>query len=80
MIVFVVGAAFSYDGLCGGFFPGLSGRTACPLWAYMSGDAFAVGMILLVTLWPLVVALLVLPPIVGYWFDRRGSRNPSSGI
>ena len=43
-------------------------------------EAFAVGMILLVTLWPLVVALLVLPPIVGYWFDRRGSRNPSSGI
>jgi hypothetical protein len=75
VIVFVVSAAFGYDGLCGGFFPGLSVRKSCSLWAYMSGDVFVIALILMLTFWPLVLALLFLPPIVGYLFDRRGTRH-----
>ena len=75
VIVFVLAAAFGYDGLCGGFFPGLSVRKSCSLWGYMSGDMFVIALILMLTFWPLGVALLVLPPIVGYWFDRRGTRH-----
>lgn len=75
VIVFAVGAAFGYDGLCGGFFPGLSARRSCSFWAYMSGDMFVIALIFMLTFWPLVLALLVLPPILGYWFDRRGARR-----
>jgi hypothetical protein len=73
-IVFVASAVLGYDGLCGGFFPGLSTRKPCSLWGYLSGDAFVIAMILMINLWPLVLASLVLPPVVGYWIDRRGTR------
>ena len=76
-IVFVVGAAIGYDGFCGGFFPGLSARRACSFWAYMSGDVLVIAMILMLTFWPLVLAMLILPPVVGYWFDRRGKSGAS---
>ena len=74
-IVFVASAVIGYDGLCGGFFPGLSSRKSCSLWGYLSGDMLVIAMILMITLWPLVLALLVLPPLVGYWFDRRATRH-----
>jgi hypothetical protein len=74
-IVFVASAVFSYDGLCGGFFPGVSTRQPCSLWGYMSGDMLVIAMILMITFWPLVLALLVLPPLVGIWIDRRGTRH-----
>jgi hypothetical protein len=74
-IVFVASALFGFDGLCGGFFPGLSARKPCSLWGYLSGDALVFAMILMIKLWPVVLALSVLPPMVGYWIDRRGSRH-----
>ena len=74
-IVFVVLAGFSYDGKCGGFFPGLSVRMPCSFWEYASGDMLVIAMIMGTTFWPLVLALLVLPPVVGYLFDRRGQRR-----
>jgi hypothetical protein len=73
--VAVVSLAFGYDGKCGGFFPGLSARKACSFWEYVSGDMLVFTMILAVTFWPLLLALLVLPPLVGYAFDRRARRN-----
>jgi hypothetical protein len=74
-IVFVATAIFGYDGLCGGFFPGLSVRKPCSMWSYMSGDMLVVAMILLATFWPLVLALLLLPPVVGHLIDRRATRH-----
>jgi hypothetical protein len=74
-IVFVVLTGFSYDGKCGGFFPGLSVRKPCSFSEYMSGDMLVIAMILGATFWPLVLALLVLPPVVGYLFDRRRPRH-----
>ena len=72
----VVGsAAFGYDGLCGGFFPGVSARTPCSIWGYISGDMLVIAMILTITFWPLMLALLVLPPLVGYLMDRRKTRH-----
>jgi threonine/homoserine/homoserine lactone efflux protein len=74
-IVFGASAVFGYDGFCGGFFPGLSVRKSCSLWGYVSGDMLVIALILTITFWPLVLALLVLPPMVGYWLDRRVARD-----
>jgi hypothetical protein len=74
-IISVVSLGLAYDGKCGGYFPGLSVRRPCSLWEYVSGDMSAIAMVLVVAFWPLVLALLVLPPLVGYWFDRRARRN-----
>jgi hypothetical protein len=76
-IVFGASAVFGYDGMCGGFFPGVSVRKPCSLWGYVSGDMLVIAMILMITFWPLVLALLVLPPMLGYWIDRRGTRHAS---
>jgi hypothetical protein len=72
-ILFVVTTGFSYDGMCGGFFPGLSVRRPCSFVQYATGDMVAIAMVLFVSLWPLVLMLLVVPPFVGYLFDRRRS-------
>ena len=74
-IAFIVLMGFSFDGQCGGFFPGLSVRKPCSFWEYMSGDVLVIGMILGETFWPLVLALLALPPLVGYLVDLRGHRR-----
>jgi hypothetical protein len=74
-IVSVVNLGIAYDGRCGGYFPGLSVRRSCSLWEYVSGDMLVIGMILAAALWPLVLALLILPPLVGYLLDRRARRN-----
>jgi hypothetical protein len=29
----------------------------------------------MITFWPVVLALLVLPPMLGYWLDRRATRR-----
>jgi hypothetical protein len=74
-IVSVVNLGIAYDGRCGGYFPGLSVRRSCSLWEYVSGDMLVIGMILVAAFWPLVLALLILPPLVGYLLDRRARRN-----
>jgi len=74
-IAFVASAAFGYDGFCGGFFPGVSAPRQCSLWGYLSGDMLVFALILTITFWPAWLALLVLPPIVGFWIDRRGTRH-----
>ena len=74
-IVSVVNLGIAYDGKCGGFFPGLSVRRSCSLWEYVSGDMLVIGMILLSAFWPLLLALLILPPFAGYLLDRRARRN-----
>ena len=75
VIVSVVNLGIAYDGKCGGFFPGLSVRRSCSLWEYISGDMLVIGMILIAAFWPFVLALLILPPFVGYLLDRRARRN-----
>lgn len=61
----------SYNGKCGGFFPGLSAPRPCSFSEYMIGDVVAMSMILLGTFWPVVLILLIVPPFVGYLVDRR---------
>lgn len=74
-LVSVANLGFSYDGLCGGFFPGLSARKPCSFWQYVSGDMAAITMILVLAFWPLLLTLLIVPPLVGYLFDRRAKRK-----
>jgi hypothetical protein len=42
---------------------------------YIFGDMVAIAMIFAVIYWPVILALMVLPPIVGYLLDRRASRH-----
>jgi hypothetical protein len=79
-IAFVATAAVGYDGLCGGFFPELSVRKPCSFWGYLSGDMLVIAMILMITFWPLVLALLVLPPLAGYWMDRRATHHAARRV
>ncbi len=62
---------FGFDGKCGGFFPGVSASRACSLGDYLTGDVLAIAMVVAVTAWPLILAILILPPALGYWMDRR---------
>jgi hypothetical protein len=71
MAVYAVCMGLSYDGKCGGFFPGLSGRHACSLAEYMFGEVVAISLILASLYWPVVLLLLILPPLIGYILDRK---------
>jgi len=53
------------------FFPWLAGPKPCSIWEYVAGNMLLFAVLLGATYWPLVLALLFLPPIVGYLFDRR---------
>ena len=70
-IVLLVRIGITYDGNCGGFLPALAGPRPCSLWEYVSGNLLLLALLLGATYWPLV-AVLFLPPFVGYLFDRRG--------
>ena len=54
----------SYNGKCGGFFPGSAPRP-CSLMEYMFGDVVAISLILFGTFWPVVLILLIVPPLRG---------------
>ena len=69
LILVIMG--FAFDGKCGGFFPGVSAPRACSFWNYMAGDVVAIAMVVAITVWPLGLAILILPPAVGYWLDWR---------
>ena len=71
-IVFFVQIGFSYDGKCGGFHPWLAGPRPCSFWEYVSGNMLLFAVLLGATYWPFMLAVLLLPPFVGYLFDRRG--------
>lgn len=63
----------SYDGKCGGFLPALAGPKPCSFFEYVFGNALLSVLLLMPTYWPLVLAVLVLPPLVGHLLDRRAS-------
>ncbi|MEO7728970.1 MAG: hypothetical protein ABIS45_17090 [Burkholderiales bacterium] len=70
-LLYLVITGFAFDGKYGGFFPGVSAPRSCSFWHYMSGDVLAIAMIVAITGWPLMLAIVILPPAVGYWLDRR---------
>ena len=71
-MVFLARMGFSYDGRCGGFFPGLAAPRPCTLWEYLSGDVLVSALLLVVAYWPIALLVLLLPPLAGFLFDRRG--------
>ena len=73
-IVYLVYTALSYDGKCPVFFytVSMSRPRPCSFWEYVSDDMLLTTMLLGVAYWPFVLALLVLAPLVGHLFDRRG--------
>jgi len=79
-IAFLVQIGFSYDGKCGGFLPWLAGPKPCSFWEYVSGNTLLYALILWDAYWPLVLALLSLPPFVGHLFDRRGQGRGDKGV
>jgi hypothetical protein len=74
-IAYSVEILISFDGKCGGFFPGTSTRRACSLWQYATGEMLAIAMVLAITYWPLVLMLLIFPSLIGYLLDRRQMRR-----
>ena len=68
---YIVDMVIAYDGKCGGFFPGISARQPCSLWEYAKGDMLAIALVLAITYWPVMLALLVLPSLIGHLYDRR---------
>ena len=71
-IAFFAQIGLSYDGTCGGFSPALAGPRPCSFLEYVLGTVLLFAVLLGAKYWPFVVALLVLPPFVGYLLDRRG--------
>jgi hypothetical protein len=74
-IAIIVQIALSYDGKCGGLIPALAGPKPCPFWEYMTAQVSFTALILALTYWPLIVALLVLPAAAGYLLDRQKARG-----
>lgn len=74
-IFYIVDMVISYDGMCGGFFTGLSAREPCSFWQYATGEMPAIAMVVATPLWPLVLMVLILPSLAGYIIDRRRSRR-----
>jgi len=70
-IVLLVQIGFSYDGKCGGFLPALAGPRPCSVREYMAGNVLLYALLLGAAYWPLALALMFLPPFVGYLLDRR---------
>jgi hypothetical protein len=77
VIVLLVQIASSYEGTCGGFLPALAGPRPCSFWEYVLGNALLFVLPLGATYWQLVLAILFLPPIVGYFIDRRAKGHAS---
>jgi hypothetical protein len=74
-IAFLVQIGLSYDGKCGGFLPALAGPTPCSFWEYLFGNLLLFALLLGAAYWPLALAILFVPPFVGYLFDRRAKGN-----
>ena len=70
-VVLLVQIGITYDGKCGGFLPALAGPRPCSFWEYVSGNVLLFALLIGATYWPFVLAVLFLPPLVGYLFDRR---------
>ena len=73
-LIYLVYLGFSYDGKCPVFFYTVSRSPpkACTFWEYVSEDMHMMALLMGAAYWPFVLALLVLPPFVGYLLDRRG--------
>jgi uncharacterized membrane protein len=71
-LIFALRMGFSYDGKCGGFLPEVSAQRPCSLWAFMTGDVVAIAVVLAITYWPVVLMLIILSVLTGYYFGRRG--------
>jgi hypothetical protein len=76
-IVLFVRIGLSYDGSCGGFLPALAGPRPCSFWEYVFGSLLLFAVLLGATYWPLVLALLIVPPFIGFLLDRR-AEGPAS--
>lgn len=73
-LVFALRMGFSYDGKCGGFFPEVAAQRPCSLWTYMTGDVVAISLAVAITYWPMLLLLIVVAGLTGYFF-ARGARH-----
>jgi hypothetical protein len=74
-VFFALRMGFSYDGKCGGFLPEVSTPRPCSLWSYMTGDVLAIAVIVGLTYWPLLMMLIVVAVLLGYFLSRRGKHG-----
>jgi hypothetical protein len=70
-VVALVRIAMAYNGTCGGFWPGLSASHPCSFWDHTSFYIILTVGILGIVYGPILLGILLVPPLVGYWLDRR---------
>lgn len=71
-MIFALRMGFSYQGKCGGFFAEVSAPRACSLWEYMTGDVLAIALVMTISCWPVLLLLVILAALTGYFFARGG--------
>ena len=63
--------AVSYNGICASWLPWVAAPSACTATHYVLGTLTIIVLVLGRTYWPMFILILGLPPVVGYYLDRR---------
>jgi hypothetical protein len=71
VLILLVRIGLAYDGICTSAIPEVAAPTPCSFWQYLSRNTILVGLILAAAYWPLLITIVLLPPLIGYLFDRR---------
>jgi phosphotransferase system glucose/maltose/N-acetylglucosamine-specific IIC component len=74
-IILIVNTALSYNGKCGGFLPWLAGPKPCSLWEYVYGNSLAIIAVVGISYWPVILALIFVPALIGFSVDRQNQRK-----
>jgi hypothetical protein len=73
-VYYFVAFAMSFNGKCGIGWPGLSSPVECSFGEYaafiLNLTIFTIA-VMAISFWPILLAILVLPPLIGYLLDRR---------
>ena len=70
-IVLIVRLGLSFHGICMGAIPEVAAPVPCSFWEYISRNVPLFCLVAAVTYWPWLLAIALLPSLVGYWIDRR---------
>jgi hypothetical protein len=67
----IIHTAISYDGTCGGLLPFMGTARPCSLLEYLQNDLSFALAVILAEFWWGIAAILLIPSLVGYWFDKQ---------
>jgi hypothetical protein len=67
----IIDMAIGYDGTCGGVLPFMGTSRPCSLFEYLHHDLSFALAVILTEFWWGIAAVLLIPSLVGYWFDKN---------